>query len=145
MCNITYSGSPCSFYFPSPGIWLTFAGRMVRSHGIVTQEEMGTDVDTALQCWSDSDLSELMWYFPNETPVPFGEEDSGYDVYQRMGSNVVYLHKTVNNQAVNGIYNCRAENQTLFVGIYTGTPGTTGTCLLVYICLTLFLNHLADS
>ena len=133
-------------HFLSPGMWLTFAGRMVQSHGIVTQEEMGTDDHTALQCWSDSDLAEFMWYFPNETPVPFGEEDHGYDVYQRNGSNVVYLQKTADNQAVNGIYSCRGENQRLVVGIYTDTPGTTGTRLLVYLLdsihYTLFLNHI---
>ena len=119
----------------SPGLWLAYGGKVVQSHGIVTRDGIGTDDQTAVQCWSDSHLTQLLWYFPNGTQVPslpVGAEDYGFDVYQRNATSVVYLQRKGDHLAADGMYSCvmteqSGQNQTIFVGIYTDSPAITGT------------------
>ena len=64
------------------------------------------------------------WYFPNGTRVPSSGQQ--WDLHRTRGQMVVLLHRRRGGE--NGIYRCEVPDatnvtQTIYIGVYTGSPG----------------------
>jgi hypothetical protein len=69
-----------------------------------------------------------MWYFPDSSPVPLGNQESEYGVYITRGPGVVRLHRKRNSMLQAGLFHCevpdaRGMDQRIYIGLYSDREG----------------------
>ena len=121
-------------------------GTTYHNNSLVTLEDIG-EGDAALRCMTDNtsccrppytrNLSRSAlgnWFFPNGTRVPSSGKQ--WDFHRTRGEMVVLLHKR--RGGVDGVFYCvlpdkEGNEQTTYIGVYTGSAGKCMTMkLLVY-------------
>ena len=73
-------------------------------------------------------MTDGMWYFPNSSQVPMGNQGSGHDVYMTRGPSVVRLHRKGNSTLPAGLFHCKipdasGDNQSIYIGVYPDLQG----------------------
>ena len=80
-------------------------------------------------CEKDDDgTAGRMWYFPNSSHVPLGNQGSRDGVYITRGPSVVRLHRRRSSMISAGIFHCEiidasGTNQSIYIGVYPNQQG----------------------
>ena len=122
-------------------VWFSLNGTTYYNNSIVTLEDIGNNIDTALLCMTNltaccrpsqaNGFSLGNWYFPNGTRVPNDfiiNRTIGliWDFYRDRGLMVVRMKRR--GGGVEGIYHCEIPDsmnvtQTIYIGVYNTSSG----------------------
>ena len=124
---------------PQPFPYISIGGVTLPSHAFVELSDVGSTVDTGLQCHTDlstccsgaQGIHRGDWYFPDGNRLPFPPGPEG--VSEIRGPQQVGLrHVPSESDVVSGIYYCEipttiddpSTREVVYVGIYNTAGGT---------------------
>ena len=122
--------------------YVSFMSQTLAKHSYVDLSLVGNDpsgsdsvqciTDLGTCCTSREGSHRGDWYFPEGTRLPFS--GGGGDIYESRGSQRVTVRRRNNANSPTGIYRCDipvydstdiSVRDTVYVGLYTGTSGTS--------------------
>ena len=135
-------------------VGLLFRDSHHKNKSVVSLDDIGEGAD-ALLCLTNSlscceergdGMTGGMWYFPDSSPVPLGNQTSGHDMYITRGPGVVRLHRRGSSTMPVGILHCeipdaREMNQSIYIGVYPDTEGK-GIKSLTHFTMSITLYNL---